>query len=175
MSVCIVQGLKCDMEVRNAGGKSLASIPGPSGKILGEERTSPILQHIPFLSKLLNSTVQWSPVEDWLYWAGPSVIWISKSSPDNYRLKHNSWSQAQHITHRTLQTGAMSTTQWASAIVPGESITEMWPTCNRQTGSQQEMVCNKWLVKWQNRRNVKTFSLQHEKLFLYLHQQIKLN
>lgn len=33
LSVCIVQGLKCDTEVREAVGKSLTSISGPSGKI----------------------------------------------------------------------------------------------------------------------------------------------
>lgn len=32
MSVCIVQGLKCDIEIRGAGVKSLTSIPGQLGK-----------------------------------------------------------------------------------------------------------------------------------------------
>lgn len=32
ISTCRVRGLECDMEVREAGVKSLASVPGPTGK-----------------------------------------------------------------------------------------------------------------------------------------------
>lgn len=32
MSLCTVQGLKCDIEVKEAGGKSLTLVPGPTRK-----------------------------------------------------------------------------------------------------------------------------------------------